>query len=348
LRAVLALWVILHHLTGPGMMLDAWCRSLPAAAGSLLRGGYLAVATFFVLSGFVLARSYGSAAWDRAGVARYAAARAARIYPVYLLSLLLVSPFIAAERLPLTGGRLFTDKASLLANYGLLLQGWTGPLAVGWNTPAWSLSCEVFFYLCFPLLAVGLPRMRWPAIAVTGAAMCVGAELLPAAGVPVTWKPLIHLADFVMGMAAAHAYPLVAGGSRLRGRGYWLYAPALAAGAALIAWPGALGGRMEVNTPLRPLNALLLVGFALGGGLPARLLSARASVFLGQASYAMYILHVPLLWWFARLAPKAPVRLAGTPAGFVFVAAVVVVSSLVYRFFEEPANRWLRRRLRPA
>ena len=347
MRALLALWVILHHLTGPGMMLDAWCRGLPDAAGILLRGGYLAVATFFVLSGFVLARSYGGAVWDRAGVARYAAARVARIYPVYLLSLLVVSPFIAAERLPMFGARLFTGKAGLIANYGLLLQGWTGRLPVGWNTPAWSLSCEMFFYLSFPLLAAILPRMHWRSVALLAAAACA-AELLPRAGVPVEWKPLIHLADFVMGIAAAQAYSRLAAGLRFRGRGYWLYVPALAAGAALIAWPGVLGGRMEVNTPLRPLNALLLIGLALGGGWPARALSMRISVFLGHASYAMYILHVPLLWWFARLAPRFPVRLAGTTAGFAFVALVVASSSLVYRFFEEPANRWLRRRWRRA
>src|SRR5580704_7306778 len=57
LRFFLALWVILHHLTGKGMMLEQWESQLPHAAQSLLRSGYLAVQTFFILSGFVLARS---------------------------------------------------------------------------------------------------------------------------------------------------------------------------------------------------------------------------------------------------------------------------------------------------
>ena len=44
LRFVLAIWVIVHHLTGQGMMLEPWVLSLPPGLQSLVRGGYLAVA----------------------------------------------------------------------------------------------------------------------------------------------------------------------------------------------------------------------------------------------------------------------------------------------------------------
>ena len=143
LRFVLALWVILHHLTGPGQSLEPLARAMPAAVYALIRGGYLAVTTFFVLSGFVLSRSYAGMDWTRRSVARYTAGRIARVYPVYLLSLLMVAPFIAADPVP--------GKAPLVAAHGLLVQGWLGHIPVNWNTPAWSLSCEMFFYLSFPL-----------------------------------------------------------------------------------------------------------------------------------------------------------------------------------------------------
>src|SRR5437763_10601355 len=62
LRFFLALWVILHHLTGPGQALGTTLSgALPAPLFTLIRGGYQAVTTFFVLSGFVLTRSYWSA-----------------------------------------------------------------------------------------------------------------------------------------------------------------------------------------------------------------------------------------------------------------------------------------------
>jgi len=150
--------VILHHISGKGMMLEPWADSLPLSLQSLIHGGYLAVQTFFILSGFVLARSHAKATWKQEDVVKYAVARLARIYPVYLLSLAVVAPFIFDVMLK--PGRSGPEKAGLLLNYGFLLQGWTGSLSVGWNTPAWSLSCEFFFYLFFPLLLLGLRRAR--------------------------------------------------------------------------------------------------------------------------------------------------------------------------------------------
>src|SRR5450631_2452471 len=65
LRFFLALWVILHHLTGPGQKLEATALLLPHGLFTLIRGGYQAVTTFFVLSGFVLTRSYTATVWTR-------------------------------------------------------------------------------------------------------------------------------------------------------------------------------------------------------------------------------------------------------------------------------------------
>src|ERR1051326_2330463 len=138
LRFLLALWVILDHLTSPGMMLEVPARALPYPIYALVRGGYLAVTTFFVLSGFVLARSYSETSWNGRSLLRYALGRLARVYPVYVLSLVMVAPFIAADPTP--------RKAALVTVHGLLIQGWLGQLPVSWNTPAWSLSCEMFFY----------------------------------------------------------------------------------------------------------------------------------------------------------------------------------------------------------
>ena len=248
LRFLLAAWVLLDHLTGRGMFLDTGVNALPLAAGSIVRHGYLAVSTFFVLSGFVLARGYADRCWTRKTLAAYGVARLARVLPVYALSLLVVAPFIAADAFPPSG-----ERATALASYVLLLQGWTGRLAFNWNTPAWSLSCEMFFYLCFPLVIVWLGRVgRWPALIVAALA-CVLPSALLAAGVSDMWKPLIHLADFLMGVAAARVYELLlAPRAALAGRGYWLYAPGAVAALALVAWPRMLGRTLVLNDALRP------------------------------------------------------------------------------------------------
>jgi peptidoglycan/LPS O-acetylase OafA/YrhL len=335
LRFLLAAWVILHHLTGRGRMLDAGLHALPYAVVSIVRGGYLAVSTFFVLSGFVLSLRYVARGWTREGLAAYGVARLARVLPVYALSLLIVAPFMAVDAFPPSG-----ERATALASYVLLLQGWTGRLGFGWNTPAWSLSCEMFFYLCFPLVTVWLGGMGRRTALILAALTCVLPQMLLKAGVPYMWKPLLHLADFLMGVAAARIFDLIlASRAELKGRGHWLYGPGALGALALIAWPQMLGGVLTVNDALRPLNALLLVGLALDGGWLAQVLAARVTVYLGQASYAMYILHIPLLWWYMRMRPH---WLGSTAAGLLFTAGVIAVSAAVFRYFEAPANRRIR------
>src|SRR5580704_2914771 len=114
LRFVLGIWVILHHLTSQGMLLDQWNRTLPFAAQSVFRGGYLAVQTFFLLSGFVLAQSYAATRWNRNTLARFAVARFARIYPAYLLSLVLISWFVL--QFLLKPGRSIGQKAAVVGD----------------------------------------------------------------------------------------------------------------------------------------------------------------------------------------------------------------------------------------
>jgi len=328
LRFLLALWVIVHHLTGPGQMLDQAALSLPYPLHEFIRGGYLAVTTFFVLSGFVLARSYARTQWTGKSLVRYGVGRLARVYPVYVLSLLVVMPFILADQTP--------GKTPLVAVHGLLLQGWLGHLPVSWNTPAWSLSCEMFFYLSFPLATAFLQNAGWAKTLTIAAVACCLTRVLWAMGVPDQIKPLIHFSDFLMGIAASCAYDLLTATPR-RPRGAWLYVPGGLLGALLIAYPQFLPPHIDLNTALRPLNALLLIGFAFGGGAAARALSSRAAVYLGKASYAMYILHVPLLWWYLRWSK------AVSPATYLLL--VIAVSACVYSFVEEPANRYLRSRV---
>ena len=325
LRFFLALWVILHHLTGPGQKLEATALLLPHPLFILIRGGYQAVTTFFVLSGFVLTRSYAATCWTRRNTLRYALGRVARVYPVYLLSLATVAPFIWADRTP--------GKAGYLAAHLFIVQAWLGAIPVNWNTPAWSLSCEMFFYAVFPLAALFMRRPRWRAVALAAAIACCLTRAMWAAGVSDNIKPLVHLSDFLMGIAAACAYDLLQQRPRPP-QGWWLYLPGFAGAASAIAYAALLPPFLDLNSVLRPLNALLLIGLSLGGGALARLLSTRVLVYLGKSSYAMYILHVPILWWCLRQSMEFPPLL--------YIAVVIAVSALVYGLFEEPANRKLR------
>jgi peptidoglycan/LPS O-acetylase OafA/YrhL len=63
-------------------------------------------------------------------------------------------------------------------------------------------------------------------------------------------------------------------------------------------------------------------------------------VLEGKATYAIYILHVPLLWWYKRSFVYH--ALPGPAAAVVFIAAVVILSTAVCVLIEEPANRAIR------
>jgi peptidoglycan/LPS O-acetylase OafA/YrhL len=344
LRFVLAIWVILHHLTGKGMMLEPWVQSLPPGLQLVVRGGYLAVGTFFVLSGFVLARSYGEKEWNRGNLVRYGIARIARVYPGYLLSLLIVSPFI--YRSLFAGGAGSSRRTELLADYGLVLQGWNGSLGVGWNTPAWSLSCELFFYVCFPALLMFFGKRTWPRIAIAAALSIVLPIALARMHVPAWWKPFYHTADFLVGIMASHLFDALAESRwTFKQIGIWLYGIAGSVGALIVAFPQYARGVSfpDLNSALRPVNVAILIGLAVGGGLPARMLSSRLLKYLGQASYSMYILHVPLLWWYSRYMWRSTSVASQTAAAALYIAGVIVISAAVFEFVEEPANRMIRR-----
>jgi peptidoglycan/LPS O-acetylase OafA/YrhL len=326
LRFFLALWVIVNHLVGKGHVYEPVAQMLPGPLQAIIRGGYQAVPTFFVLSGFVLARTYASTRWNRANLWQYLVGRFGRVYPVYLLSLLIVLPFIVQAK--------DRPKGWLVAMHLTLMQGWwVGHYTAGWNTPAWSLSCEMFFYLIFPLLIIPMKDWGWMRTICVVLLSCVMTPMMLIFGFSDQIKPIVHLPDFLMGIAVFRAFDLLTE-RRAAPTGKWLYGIGILGSAAIIGYAQFLPSSVSMNTLLRPMNALVLLGLGLGGGWIARALSTRPIAYLGKASYGMYILHIPILWW-AVSWPLLAVR-------YLYVAVVVVVSCVVYAIFEEPANHFMR------
>ena len=106
----------------------------------IFRQANVGVSYFFILSGFIMIIAYGTR--EKINFLKYLNNRFARIYPVYLLAILLI-----------LGIKLFKniDKIDLILNLSML-QSWIHNKALTLNYPGWSLSVELFFYLTFPLL----------------------------------------------------------------------------------------------------------------------------------------------------------------------------------------------------
>jgi peptidoglycan/LPS O-acetylase OafA/YrhL len=92
---------------------------------------------------------------------------------------------------------------------------------------------------------------------------------------------------------------------------------------------------------LAPLNCALVYGLAGQQGLVATFLGTPTLVLLGEASYATYLLHVPLQHWL-RLAWEGMGLRVGASFILVFAVALVAVSLIAFKTIESPARRVIR------
>jgi peptidoglycan/LPS O-acetylase OafA/YrhL len=340
IRLPFALWVVVHHISRPGGMFEPLNAASPIVH-VLLEAAWVALSVFFAISGFVLARRYRGTIWSRDALARFAAARFGRIYPVYALSLLILSPIILDALHHENLGSL-AQRAGLLLNYTLLLQGWKWP-STNWNTPAWSLSCEVFFYACTPIVLHLVRRNRWAIVVGTAVVACAVPIVLRLLIAPPVPKALLYFGDFLIGVATAGLYDHYRSRRvRLQRLGPWIQWSALAGGLALLLLSrDGLGSFLAFDTGVRFVCALLVFGLACGGGWLGHALSSRTALALGRASYPIYILHIPVLWWFERW--KLDAALPPIYAGAIYIVVVAVLSLAVSRWYEERADEFVRR-----
>jgi peptidoglycan/LPS O-acetylase OafA/YrhL len=121
----------------------------------------LGVDFFFVLSGFVIAKTYLNKIEDTSGFGRFMWKRFARLYPLHFLTLLvgIVGGLLVGSRglQAGTNPEIFSITA-ILAN--LTLTHSLGVTQYGsFNLPSWSISAEMFVYLLFPLFALLATRL---------------------------------------------------------------------------------------------------------------------------------------------------------------------------------------------
>ncbi|HEX4612606.1 MAG TPA: acyltransferase [Urbifossiella sp.] len=310
--------------------------------------GFAGVPFFFVLSGFVLAYSYHDrlARPSRGDLVRYALARVARIWPVYLLTLAVVAVWPLVP--PPSGGW-------VVANL-LLVHMWPPVLDPhpGLNPAAWSLAEEVFFYTCLPGLLWVAARI--PAVGRLGLWAIAGAACLVQSGVMLwhcanlnPWShyamfcPPLRLCEFAVGVALGLDYVRAGGGADRPAGGRWFWTGLeLAAVAAVVA---AVFHSFRVPLLYRlvgyytPVFALLIAVFARQRGELSRALSGRAAVYLGEVSYSFYLIQLLV---FMHLEPWVRAAEVGavTQAG-IFVGTTLLVSAAAHSWVEIPARAWL-------
>lgn len=317
------------------------------------------VCFFFVLSGFIL--TYAYPALDGRGTARFLVARLARIVPLHLAALLLYVLVLPAWYRDSVSSA--TRGAGLLTAF--LMQAWVPLYRVqtAFNGVSWSLSAELFFYLCFPLL-LWRWRQTWRVkLAVTFLLVVVmvllanhGLGWLPR-GVEVRdlvyLQPLARVWEFTVGVATAHLWRIVH--PRLHPRRWLGTAVEIAILAATVAimfqsgaWARA-AGRVPLIGPggeawlassgyvCLPFAALIGV-MACEWGALSRFLSHRPLVLLGEISFSLYLLHLIFCHYYVL----HPGPFVAVPPRLLFLGywAVVILAAYVGWFaIEVPCRR---------
>jgi peptidoglycan/LPS O-acetylase OafA/YrhL len=362
LRTLLALTILMFHFTPPGL---TWEKHPAITLYPIINIGYVFVSFFFLISGFILSYNYAGRP-VRMVAADFWMARLSRLYPVYLLTMLISIPMLMTEwavrpRDQFWEGAIATP---------LLVQGFFPHLATFWNTVSWTLSCEVMLYLLFPLLL----RFRWPAGWGKLLAMVVGLwalglvpHILYLATNPdhfaktadrysdgfwintLKYTPLPYLCTFLAGLTLGRLHEALKLDER--GRATLGVAGFAAVWFVIYHWAQTLPYILVHGGLLTPLFAAVILGLA-GPSPLAKIFAWKPLVEVGAATYALYLLHfnVFTLIHLNHVPEKLHVAAYDPWISYVFV---VLLAIAVRKWVEHPCQVaiggwWKQRRARLA
>lgn len=338
LRGVAAIMVLLlHWFEGHGK--------------ELFGSGLLAVDFFFILSGYVVALAYEQRLIVEGKSARFVRQRFIRLYPMIAAGVLLGFMRFAMLSYQESGSPV---DATLLAQLfgGLAMVPYTPSGGVAGffplNNALWSLHFEFIAYLAFWLVLYRVPTAGLSAIAIVALLGCYAwatmtfgpVTLRSAAGDSATGyiHALSRVAfSFALGMIIYRMHDRIAGASLPGGR--WL---ALLLVAALLL-------PRDLIPPLGVMALLALVfPYIIAAGTKVRQSGplTKVETFLGDLSYPLYALHVPLIWTMSGACKTLGIGFADDPLlnGIFILPATLLLSYAAFILYDRPLRRWLTAR----
>ncbi|MFN8146141.1 MAG: acyltransferase [Candidatus Nanopelagicales bacterium] len=378
-RFVAAFWVLLYHYQGA----LATAGLLVPVLHEVLRVGRLGVDLFFALSGFILTHTYLTKLGPRItwpASRHFWWLRLARIWPVHFVMLNVAGLAVIAQS-KVNGSDASSRDWLNPVDYVkqlLLVHEWGPNPQRGWNFPAWSLSMEWLAYLLFPLLVLALFRFR-DKVPTRGLVLLWCLVL-----VPLLWYGIAYYGDpyYISdwGSTIRILTEFTAGGlTYLIVLRYWsatdgvkprverlattlsVVLPLVVVGAALfLGHIGALQWTVSdlPDTPnaadLPPKYHLVLVpvliawigALALTSRGPSKWLSTDRLVLGGFISFSLYMTHT--VWYGLWRAGMSAVHIKGGVLYLIsfvgLVVGAILIAWLMWKYVEEPAREWMRRR----
>jgi peptidoglycan/LPS O-acetylase OafA/YrhL len=346
IRTLLAIFIILFHFTPPHLGL----------LYPFIDNGYVFVGVFFLISGYILTYNYAGRG-KSLSKREFWLARFSRLYPVYLLVLLLSIPMLQDEWHARPHGEFW--QGIILTPF--VLQGWSPSVATFWNTVAWTLTSECVLYLAFPWLI----RLPWPKkprqlVFLLFALWIVG--LIPHSLYlylnpdhilgPVDrysstqllrflkYTPLPYVCTFLSGVTLGKLQHALVLTQRQR----------LLLSAASLLMVAIFFYTLVLHTPyllmhgglLTPVFAALVLG--LSGPHPiSAVFSWRPLLLIGESSYCLYLLHFNVFQLLHTNRVPERLHLAALDPWLSYVI-LILFALAVFRFVEIPARKAILRR----
>jgi len=338
-RAVAALLVVIYHL-GAALAaqkyfgVDAFAVPFPVGA--------FGVYFFFVLSGFIILTVHAEDVGRPARFAGYLKKRLIRIYPTYWL---IFVPVLAAALAASSLRDAVPHDALVLFKAFLLIP--QDPAVVGSNgspvlVVAWTLQYEMLFYLFFGLLILSRALAAAAAIGLLLLVAFAGSHAFP-------WSFFAqdYLWLFAMGMAVA----ALCRSKKAFGMRMLLLAGASAVLLVAIGIDAfaAAGLFKDWRIVLYGLAGALIVFGAVSAEDRGRVIGGqRAMQTLGDASYALYLMHYPLISLLCKLAMLAgldKLGLAGAAIAYAVILGACMLAAVAFHLWiEKPLTTYLRTR----
>lgn len=318
-----------------------------------------------MLSGFVIAASYGRRLSEGFPFGKFLLLRLGRVYPLHAVMLLVFLVFeigLATFAAPVSDRIAFTgsNTLSLLAYSILMVHTFVGPDGLTWNGPSWSIAVEVWTYVVFGLLFRFAGRWMLP----------IAAAIVVAAPIYLSFATDRYLNVFHDGALARCLYGFAIGVfahwliSRKRRLTFTPVIFTLIEIVAVVAvvWFISIAGAGPLMLAAPWLFLVTILIFAQEGGYISRFLKLSPMVFVGMLSFSIYMIHVFVQYRmfnvFSALSAMIDTpliikvdgekHLGYSPAfgdlmSIAMLLLIIALAWVSYRFVEEPGRKWSRR-----
>jgi len=272
-----------------------------------------------------------------------------RLYPLYILALGLTlvyyyDAFIAVK------------PQKILANI-FIVQSWIPAYAQSFNFVAWSMTVEIFFYLFFPFFVLWAYRQTtrkliWFSVIVWVVNMTIY-HIMWIGYVETNYElvlyfPPMYFGSFIMGVVGGIWYKRVGREENLPASTRFAV---LAASFLILATYTVLSLDFYPVLPhliqpitgfLAPLLILFIVALSLDTSPISRFLSHPFLVMIGELSYGVYILHIPILWLYEKILNSFGVANVQGILDATFLPLIIALAYLVHFYFDVPTRNWMK------